>query len=107
VLIYAIPVVLAVWALVDLWQTPRSLVRAMAKPFWFIAVLFLPVLGPLTWLLVGAQRRRRFPGGGAQGPAPRPVAPDDDPDFLRKLDEERRRKGRSASGDTTGDAPSD
>jgi hypothetical protein len=98
VLVYAIPVVLAVWALVDLWQTPRSLVRAMAKPFWFIAVVFLPVVGPLVWLVAGARRRKHFPGGGAGGPAPRPIAPDDDPDFLRKLDDERRRKKDRSQG---------
>jgi hypothetical protein len=92
VLVYAIPVVLAVWALVDLIQVPKAAVRAMAKPFWAIAIIFLPVVGPLAWLTVGAQRKRFGRGGG--GRPVRPVAPDDDPDFLRKLDEERRREQR-------------
>jgi hypothetical protein len=95
VLVYAIPVVLAVWALVDLVQTPKAAVRAMAKPFWAIAVIFLPVVGPIVWLAVGAQRKRFGRGGGGR-PA-RPVAPDDDPDFLRKLDQDRRRQQREKS----------
>jgi hypothetical protein len=84
VLIYAIPIVLAIWALVDLIQTPRAAVRWMAKPFWFIAVVGLPIAGPVAWLIFGATRSSgRGPGGTPR--RPRPIAPDDDPDFLRGL----------------------
>jgi hypothetical protein len=95
VLIYAIPVVLAVWALVDLAQTPSSRARWMPRIFWAIAIIGIPVIGPLVWLIFGAQRRRRgLPGGKPQ--PPRTLGPDDDPDFLRGIDEKRRRDQRSS-----------
>ncbi len=78
---------LTVWALLDLAQTPRPRVRGLPKPVWMIVVLLVPVLGPLAWLGLG--RAPAPPSGGIQ--RPRPLAPDDDPEFLHRLDEERRR----------------
>ena len=70
------------YALVDLVTTPSSAVRTLPKALWFVVVL-PPLLGPAAWLLFGRPRR----GGGQQRSAPpaRPVAPDDDEDFLRDL----------------------
>ena len=46
-----------------------------------VAIVALPVVGPVGWFAVG-----RPPGGGIAGPGRRPpIAPDDDPDFLRRL----------------------
>jgi hypothetical protein len=77
---------LLVYALVDLVSTPASAVRTLPKALWFLVVL-PPLFGPAAWLLAGRPRR----GRGAQPAAPpaRPVAPDDDEDFLREL---RRRR---------------
>lgn len=48
-------------------------------------ILFVVILGILIYLLIRLVRRR---GGGASGRGfgRRPVAPDDDPTFLRDLD---------------------
>jgi hypothetical protein len=97
VLVYAIPVVLAVWALVDLVQTPSSRARWMPRFVWAIAIIGIPVIGPLVWLLFGARRRRRGVPGGTPQP-PRTLGPDDDPEFLRGIDEQRRRERRSQEG---------
>jgi hypothetical protein len=79
--------VLVVYCLVDLAQSPADEVRALPRSVWALAILFLPVLGAIGWLLLGR------PGGPAASPtAPgasgaRPVAPDDDPVFLARLKE--------------------
>ncbi|MCU0266961.1 MAG: PLDc N-terminal domain-containing protein [Actinomycetia bacterium] len=79
---------LTVWAVLDLAQTPRDRVRGQSKALWALAAIALPVLGPLAWLTMG----RTTPAGGGRAAPPRPVGPDDDPDFLRRLDDERRRQ---------------
>ena len=73
---------LLVYALVDLVTSPASAVRTLPKPLWFLVVL-PPLLGPLAWLLLGRPRRSSGPQEAA--PPSRPVAPDDDEDFLREL----------------------
>ena len=71
-------VVLTLWALLDVLQTPARSVAVLPKPLWLVVTL-IPLLGPTAWFL----------GGRAQQPAPstvsRPRGPDDDPDFLRGL----------------------
>lgn len=79
---------LTVWAVLDLAQTPRNRVRGQSKALWALAAVALPVVGPLAWLALG----RVAPAGGGRPQPPRPVGPDDDPEFLRRLDEQRRRQ---------------
>jgi hypothetical protein len=74
-------VALTVFALIDAIMTPRE--QLPAKVWWVLGILLLPVVGPLAWLLVG--RRARRGSGGSGGASRPPVAPDDDPDFLRGL----------------------
>ena len=78
---WALPVVLAVYSLVDLTMTPAEESRLMARWAWAVVVVLVPVVGPLAWLLVGTGRL----GGGQGGQPRRPSSPDDDPDFLRGL----------------------
>ncbi|MBB1493984.1 PLDc N-terminal domain-containing protein [Propioniciclava sp. MC1595] len=74
-------VAVTVYALVEAAQTPANRTRLMPRWLWFVAIVALPVVGPVGWFAVG-----RPPGGGIAGPGRRPpIAPDDDPDFLRRL----------------------
>lgn len=79
-----VAVALAVYALIDCSQSERHRLRSLSKPLWLVIIVLVPVLGPVAWLLLG-----RPQSGGAAGPRPaarpRPVAPDDNPDFLRRL----------------------
>jgi hypothetical protein len=81
---------------VDVARTPRSEARALPKWLWLIIVLVLPIVGGVLWLILG---RPRYPGTRWRRRAP--LAPDDDPRFLRKLEEEawrermRRRRGET------------
>lgn len=95
-----IPVVLSialtVFALADCIQTDEDRVRGIPRWAWIVLIVLVPWVGPLTWLLAGKDRGR----GGFGAPNPRPVrrsgplAPDEDPEFLRKLDEDIRRERR-------------
>lgn len=74
-------VALTVFAIVEAVMTPKQ--QLSGKGWWVVAIVLLPLVGPLAWLAVG-RRARRASGGGSSGPVP-PIAPDDDPDFLRGL----------------------
>jgi len=106
---------LALWiyCTIDVVTTPGEAVRTLPKTAWLLLVVFLPPFGPLSWLGLGRPR----PGGGdelpprtgggagtgrvtgtggrtgstAVGRAPRPLAPDDDPEFLAGLRDPERR----------------
>jgi hypothetical protein len=57
------------------------------------AVLVIIVFAAVVYALVWVIQNR---GSGGSRPAPRrPVAPDDDPEFLRHLDRKRRRDPRN------------
>ncbi|WP_282006258.1 PLDc N-terminal domain-containing protein [Propioniciclava sinopodophylli] len=69
-------VAVTVYALVEAAQAHPSRVRAMPRWLWFVAIVALPVLGPVGWFAIGR------PPTPTRHP---PLAPDDDPDFLRGL----------------------
>jgi hypothetical protein len=77
---FVLLVALTVFALVDAIMTPKDQVRA--KGLWVAAIVLLPLVGPVAWMVVG-RRSRQAPGPG--GSRRHPIAPDDDPDFLRGL----------------------
>ena len=89
----------ALWAycIFDVISTEEALMRNMPKVMWLIVVILLPTVGAVAWLLlgrpIGAGLRPgdTTPHRPARRPAPRPMAPDDDPTFLARLDEETRR----------------
>ena len=123
-MVYVVPVALAIYALFDLYRSEPS-ERAGIRPLvWLAIIVLLPVVGPVAWIVVS--RTLGAAGGGTPrrptGPAPRtwpvrrpgPKAPDDDPDFLWRLEQERRRARdpgpagggrRPADGDPPDDAP--
>jgi hypothetical protein len=100
-LLYAVPVVVTLYALIDCVLIPGALTRALPKWVWLVVIVLIPFLGALAWLLAGRPVRdpSAAPGGPVARVLPRrsrgPVAPDDDPTFLRKLaDDEWSRKMR-------------
>lgn len=93
-------IALTVFALADCIQTEDARVRGIPKWAWIVLVVLIPWVGPITWLLVGKDRTGEQSGG-----APRlgPMAPDDDPEFLRSLDEQIRRERRERERRERGD----
>lgn len=99
-----------VYALIDCVRTPQDEMPAgLPKPLWLVLIVLLPLVGPVAWLVawrVSAGNRRGpgrpGPARGAPGrrpPSRGPVAPDDDPEFLARLERERRRAERQRRDD--------
>jgi hypothetical protein len=83
-LLIILPIVLAVYALIDCAQSDADRVRGPRRAVWAAIILLLPVAGPVAWLVGG--RPRSGPRRPPKPVAP-PVAPDDDPEFLRQMNE--------------------
>ena len=117
-------VALWIYGLIDCARTPRaSMPGRLPKWVWMLLAL-VPVLGSLLWL--GLSWWAKHPEGlsgtlslgrrsGPQASEPAPVAPDDDPEFLAKLDarnrfaewerrKERERRGEEPEGETDSDS---
>lgn len=77
-----IVVLLMIYCVVEVAQARPDEVRRAPRWLWAAAVIMIPALGSLAWLALGrptAQSR-------AEAEVERhPSAPDDDPDFLRRL----------------------
>ncbi|GAA4522985.1 PLD nuclease N-terminal domain-containing protein [Brachybacterium paraconglomeratum] len=92
-IIAVLSIALTVFALADCVQTGDDKIRGLPKWAWIVLIVLIPWVGPITWLFVG--RERTFGGGGETQPRRKgPTAPDEDPDFLRRLDEDIRRERR-------------
>lgn len=94
-------VALTVYAIIDCARTPADEVANLPKPLWLVVVVLVWVVGPVLWLALGRERGAATPPRTA---TLGPVAPDDDPAFLRRLDAERRRQERER--DHSDDEPS-
>jgi hypothetical protein len=82
-------VVLTVYTLVECAMFDRSRIRGLPRWVWIFVILLVPVIGPLLWLAVG-RGRRPAPGGRVN----RSQAPDDDPEFLKRLDRQKTQQER-------------
>jgi hypothetical protein len=91
VLAIASVLLLALALISVLSEEDKRKIRAMPRWAWLLVILFVPTLGPLAYFAFG----RPAPGGksGSAWPLsgfpepPQPRAPDDDPEFLRSLDQ--------------------
>src|SRR5262245_2116587 len=98
---------LTLFAVIDCLSRDDDEFRGLPKVLWVLVILLFPLLGPLAWFFAGRPRAAELPGtgpggerrfglpGGSRRPGARPIAPDDDPEFLRRLDEQRRRDEES------------
>lgn len=83
--------VVFVYGLVDVIRTDPRQTKGISKPAWIVVQIVLPVIGAILWFLIGRPR----------GTAPvrtnysHPIAPDDDPDFLRNLELRRRKQAEA------------
>lgn len=97
--VVAVLVVIALYIsfIIDVVRTPSPTVRALRKWVWLLAVIVFPLVGGALWWIFG--RPRGTSGFGWR--KRQPLAPDDDPKFLKQLDEAawrekmRRRRGES------------
>ncbi|WNB85933.1 PLDc N-terminal domain-containing protein [Cellulomonas sp. ATA003] len=125
-LLFVVLIGLVVYSIIDVVRSEADERWGISKALWILLIVLLPVLGAIAWLVARSQARARGAGGGGggggtrprpSGPRPRrpsgPVAPDDDPEFLWRLERMQRRAdaaGRSTDGvppqpDSSADGP--
>ncbi|MGI8613001.1 MAG: PLDc N-terminal domain-containing protein [Nocardioidaceae bacterium] len=100
VLIVVVVVVLVVYTVFDVLAADRSRVRLLPKPVWVLVAL-VPILGVAGWLALGRPVSHNPP---PVPPRPRVVGPDDDPDFLWKLQRRPRPPGADEDPGSPGSA---
>ncbi|MWB98084.1 PLD nuclease N-terminal domain-containing protein [Agromyces seonyuensis] len=76
-------VVFTIYAIVDAALVERDRVRGLPRWAWILVILFVPLIGGVLWFVIGRGRRQKYRSGRGSG------APDDDPDFLRRLSSDR------------------
>lgn len=100
--------VLAVWiyAFIDCLNTPEKEVRKLPKVAWVIIVLLFGqvLIGPIAWFVAG-RPRKNAPYGATRAEERRWVAPDDNPDFLKSINDDT--QGRQEKQDKGGPAADD
>lgn len=91
-----------IYCVFDVVMAEPTLVRNLPKLVWLVFVVVVPTVGGIAWLVAGRPAGASFrpgstdhrparPSPGRRGPGPAPPrGPDDDPDFLRRLDERLR-----------------
>ena len=94
---------LAIYCMFDVLRSSRDERLGVHPLLWIAFVLVVPLVGALVWLGVRWSRRTAYAEISDTAPTSRPErlrspAPDDDPDFLRRLDEKRRNDGPPAAG---------
>ncbi|WP_372593980.1 hypothetical protein [Actinotalea sp.] len=100
VLLYVIPIAALLYGLLDLRRSEPYEREGLPLWGWLALIVLLPVFGTVLWVAISTSRRRGSTPGptGRSGPGGRrpggPAAPDDDPDYLCPLEQERRRHER-------------
>jgi hypothetical protein len=96
-LLFVLQIALAVIALISCLSADDGDIRGLPRIGWILVILFFPLIGSITWFIFGRTKTKSRPGTWRPGAGlpererPRPVAPDDNPEFLRKLGEEKSR----------------
>ena len=114
ILLILVVVGLMAYALTDVWGADEDERAGLPRWLWVLLIVLLPLLGAVSWIVVrvAARRNNAGPSGPGRGgsrptppprsprPGPRrpsgPVAPDDDPEFLWRLEQEKRKREREA-----------
>jgi hypothetical protein len=98
-LLFALEILLMVLALISCLSAEEGEVRALPRIVWVIIILLFPLVGSIVYFAAGrpvtsgAQSGHWRPGNGfPEATRPRRnLAPDDDPEFLRGLEQQTRR----------------
>lgn len=110
-------IALHIYTFIDVLRTDRTALPArLPKVAWALLTLIVPVIGPLLWLFFKNQHLFR-PGTTLSSDSLRkpfsssnkprgPVAPDDDPEFLARLEAQNRRRAyEQQKREENGDIP--
>ncbi|MBT0994225.1 PLDc N-terminal domain-containing protein [Cellulomonas sp. DKR-3] len=94
---YLLVIGLVVYCVIDIVRSTDDERLGVHPALWVLLVVLLPVLGSIVWLAVSRARRAQVrPARAGWGPSTRsaagPSAPDDDEEFLWRLEQERKRQ---------------
>jgi hypothetical protein len=91
VFLAAAELVLVVLALISALSVDR--VRNLPRFLWVLVIFVIPLLGPIAYFISGRPVAPPVEGVPRRA-APPPASPDDDPDFLRRVDTEQSKRDR-------------
>jgi hypothetical protein len=89
---------LTIYAFIDCLNTPEEEVKHLPKVVWVLIILIFTIVGPVVWLVAGKQRHA-VPGSRSSAGSRGWVAPDDNPDFLRSLKDEKQNEKHNENND--------
>jgi hypothetical protein len=92
ILLAALQLILFVLALISCLSADR--VRAVPRALWVLVILLIPLIGPIAYFVWGRPVAAPVEGSPIRRAPSRPSSPDDDPDFLRKMNSEQSRRDR-------------
>jgi hypothetical protein len=92
IIFFVLELGLLIFCLVDVISIYESRIKVLNKIAWVFLIILLPILGPVLWLVIGKDRSHNRPAERARDA--RPLAPDDDPDFLKKAGEYETQEAR-------------
>ncbi|MGW1767639.1 PLD nuclease N-terminal domain-containing protein [Streptomyces sp. NPDC002073] len=108
---FLLVIALTIYAFIDCLHTPEEEVKHLPKVVWVIIILLFSIVGPVVWLFAGKKRAAAggggYGGGFGGGGRTRWVAPDDNPEFLRSLRDERADGGKDREADDKNDENKD
>lgn len=90
----ALAVGVIIYSFFDCLRSDPRDIRGIKRGPWLAVIVLVPIIGGILWLALG---RPRYHSPRKQ--AARSIGPDDDPDFLRQLDEKRRSEKADAELD--------
>ena len=64
---FAVELVLLVFCVIDIIQTPEYTTRNLSKGWWLVLVIVLPLIGCVAWLVAGRPQRQPVQRGWGQG----------------------------------------
>lgn len=90
---FALEAILLVFCLIDCILADDARVRNLPKWGWILLIVVVPLIGAIAWLIGGRPLRYQARPPAQQTrwespPPPRPLAPDDNPEFLARLKRE-------------------
>lgn len=98
VFFFVIMLALTIYAAADWHRTPEDeMPGKLPKPIWLLIILFtatIAAIGPIVWLVLRWVSRAEKTQQSRPTKPSHPIAPDDDPEFLFRLERDIQRKRR-------------
>jgi hypothetical protein len=96
-LLFLLDLALIVVALIDCLSSDEGDIRALPRIYWVLLILLFSPIGAIAWFVAGRPRHAvpkaktwRQGRGFPEAERPREIAPDDDPEFLRRIAKSKR-----------------